>query len=95
MGNYECDFCYHYAPGETFLEIETEEGRSLLKEFGIDSDNNADDRSSVQTMYAGAICPECGNYSSFDMDPDQLINNREILSPLEEMDRTWAEFFPV
>ncbi len=48
---------------------ETERFKATLLGFGIDYDGNPLHQSAVQTEYAGACCPGCGNYSSLDFDP--------------------------
>lgn len=66
MADYiKCDFCGYWDFAENFPDWNTEMGRAILRKNGLDMDNFWD-RSQVQTMFAGYVCPGCGNYSSFD-----------------------------
>lgn len=69
LGNISCDGCGLYDDARNFLSIDTKEGDSTLRRFGIDM-NDPSDAALIRTSYAGAICPECGNYGSFDFHPD-------------------------
>lgn len=67
--NISCDRCGYYDSAGKFPDIYTSEGLMVLKKFGWDI-SNPSHRGHIQTMYAGAICPECGNFSELDFDPD-------------------------
>ena len=62
--NIGCDFCGYYDRAEKFPEIDTPKWDRIMQDFNLDE-------KLVRTMYAGAICPGCGNYSSFDFHPDK------------------------
>ncbi len=79
VGNISCDRCGYYDSEKKFPVLETPEGREVLKRFGWDY-SRPEDRGHIQTNYAGAICPECGNFSELDFDPD----NNELERVVEE-----------
>ncbi len=64
-----CDLCGYYDSEEMFL-VDSPEGIEKLKGFGWDM-SNPEDKSYFQVNFAGAICPECGNFSELDFDPDE------------------------
>jgi hypothetical protein len=68
--NISCDRCGNYGSQEEFPDIYTDSGKETLRKFGWNLEDPADN-SEVQTRYAGAICPHCGNFSEFDFDPDR------------------------
>lgn len=69
MTNIQCDVCELYDDEDRFPDIYSNRGREILSENGINL-SDPFQRGLVQSVYAGAICPSCGNYSSFDFNPD-------------------------
>lgn len=69
IGNISCDRCGYYDSAEKFPTLETPQSLSFLKQFGWDY-SKPEYKGHIQTMYAGAICPGCGNFSQLDFDPD-------------------------
>ena len=69
--NIACDKCGYYDYSEKFLDLESREGIEALLKSGFNM-SNPSHKGHVQTMYSGAICPKCGNHSSFDFNPDSL-----------------------
>ena len=68
--NISCDRCGYYDSSEKFLYESSLNFKDFMKRFGFDLDNSRD-KGHFYTMYAGAICPECGNFSSLDFNPDK------------------------
>ena len=77
-----CDACGYYDVLENFAELYTTRGNEILKNFGWDIKNQTH-RGTIQTLYAGAICPHCGNYSSFDFRPDEHSSLQTLLQNIE------------
>ncbi len=75
-----CDNCEFYASAKKFPDIYTPEGEKILKKFGWDL-SDPSDKGYIQAVYAGVICPECGNFSEFDMDPDDDMLKRVVEGP--------------
>jgi hypothetical protein len=65
-----CDNCGMYDLKEKFPDKDTNRGRETLRKFGWDLDNPSH-IGQIQTMYAGAVCYGCGNFSSLDFNPDR------------------------
>lgn len=67
--NISCDRCGYYDSEEKFPDIYTFEGTRILSKFGLDL-SNPSQKGQIQSLYAGAICSNCGNFSSLDFDPE-------------------------
>ena len=78
--NISCDKCEYYGSEKKFPTLDTPEGIEVIKKFGWDL-SNPSDTGYIQTMYAGAICPECGNFSELDFDPDNNMLERIVKEP--------------
>ena len=75
-----CDRCGLYDSEEKFPDVYTPEGMGVLKKFGWDL-SNPSHIGHIQTMYAGAICSGCGNFSELDFDPDNNKLERLVEEP--------------
>lgn len=69
MDNISCDRCGYYDHVHKFLNVSSPKLKDFMKRLRFDLDK-PEYRSHFYTMYAGAICPECGNFSSLDFNPD-------------------------
>lgn len=75
-----CDRCEFYDSEEKFPDVYTPEGMRVLERLGFDL-SNPSDIGHIQTLYAGAICPVCGNFSELDFDQDNNSLERLVEEP--------------
>jgi len=80
LENISCDKCGYYDSADKFPDIYTPKGRKILKKFGWDL-SDPSDKGHIQAAYAGAICPECGNFSDLDFDPNNNMLERIVREP--------------
>ncbi|HLC46211.1 MAG TPA: hypothetical protein VJI75_00555 [Candidatus Nanoarchaeia archaeon] len=74
-GYISCDRCEFYDHESRFLEVDTPEGKLVLKEFSYDL-SNPSHKGTIQALHAGAICHERGNFSELDFNSDKSMLER-------------------